>query len=121
MGRVLASSSGLLGALGGLLGVLDASWERLGRVLGPLGQAYEKDLEKISDKIETHKLESLENIVEQEGLFDVTVEMTVIDTSVQKGTIWKIKCSQEFEETSKTRTQKNRNFLRFRNSVFRHF
>lgn len=40
----------------------------------------------------------------QNGLFDVTVEMTVIDTSVQKGSIWKIKCSQEFEETSKENT-----------------
>ena len=42
MGRVLASSWDLLGALGALLGVLGASWERLSSVLGPLGQAYEK-------------------------------------------------------------------------------
>ena len=46
----LGSSWGLLGALGALLGVLGASWERLRSVFGPLGQAYEKDLENIFEK-----------------------------------------------------------------------
>ena len=50
LGMGLGSSWGLLGALGALLGVLGASWERLRSVFGPLGQAYEKDLENIFEK-----------------------------------------------------------------------
>ena len=50
LGEGIGVVLGLLGALGALLGVLGASWERFGSVLGPLGQAYAKDLENIFEK-----------------------------------------------------------------------
>ena len=64
----------------------------------------------------TGKTTTGDPVVFQDGLFDVTVEMTVIDTSVQKGSIWKIKCSQQFEETSKTRAPYQPELLHINNT-----